>query len=96
MIDNIQWRFPGFSLMYVHCPGYTFYTDIQKIINHPAWSKIPKIHKFAIRGSQVKESFIIIWNISSCNNPLEREKGLQTVMLMIVAPTIIISRHDRL
>ena len=45
----------------------------KKIINHPVFSKIPKIHKFAIRGSEVKESFIIIWNISSCINPLDRE-----------------------
>ena len=48
-------------------------TETQKIINLPALSKIPKIHKFAIRGSEVKESFIIIWNISSCSNPLDRE-----------------------
>ena len=38
------------------------------------FSKIPKIHKFAIRGSQVKQSLTIIWNISSfIINPLDRE-----------------------
>ena len=38
------------------------------------FSKIPKIHKFVIRGSQGKQSFTIIWNISSfIINPLERE-----------------------